>query len=67
MTKTHTEQIVEIQNELDVLFADIVKFQKKLDIALDTLGMLTRLRKKFDKKYREFVNNVIKQMKELDK
>lgn len=67
MTKTLTEQIVEIQNELDVLFADVVKSQKNLDIALDTLGMIAHLRKKFDKRYREFTSTVIKQMKELDK
>lgn len=33
MTKTLTEQIVHIQNDLDVVFAEVVKLEKKLKIA----------------------------------
>ena len=42
MTKTLTEQIVNIQNDLDVVFAEVVKLQKKLEIATKTLKKLTR-------------------------
>lgn len=37
MTKTLTEQIVHIQNDLDVAFAEIVKLEKKLEIATKAL------------------------------
>ena len=64
MTKTLTEQIVHIQNDVDVVFAEVVKLQKRLKIAtkaleyysqckhlnLDILAML------LDKHKNEFAN-----------
>lgn len=37
MTNTLTEQIVHIQNDLDVVFAEVVKLQKRLEIATKAL------------------------------
>ena len=37
MTKTLTEQIVHIQNDLDVVFDEVVKLEKKLAIATKAL------------------------------
>lgn len=38
MTKTLTEQIVHIQNDLDVVFDEVVKLEKKLAIATKALN-----------------------------
>lgn len=37
MTKTLTEQIVHIQNDLDVAFDEVVKLEKQLEIATKAL------------------------------
>ena len=37
MTKTLTEQIVHIQNDIDVVFAEVVKLEKQLEIATKAL------------------------------
>lgn len=42
MTKTLTEQIVHIQNDLDVVFAELVKLEKKLEIATKALKKIIR-------------------------
>lgn len=38
MTKTLTEQIVHIQNDLDVVFNEVVKLEKRLEIAKKALS-----------------------------
>ena len=49
MTKTLTEQIVHIQNDLDVVFDEVVKLEKKFEIATKALK---ELELKSDKFYR---------------
>ena len=43
MTKTLTEQIVHIQNDLDVVFDEVVKLENKLKIATKALKLYAEL------------------------